>query len=92
MPAMRVRDLGRCSWLAFAVCKSVLIWTDARCCAITVTPASARSFYPAASTRRERPALSFAREAVLAQGWSVIEVLGEPGEHHDPLGWEHACF
>ncbi|MGO9971510.1 MAG: alpha/beta hydrolase [Solirubrobacteraceae bacterium] len=44
-------------------------------------------FYP---TRA--PALWFAREAVMAQGWSAIEVLGEPGEHPDPLGWERARF
>jgi hypothetical protein len=23
----------------------------------------------------------------MAQGWSAIEVFGEPGEHPDPLGW-----
>jgi predicted alpha/beta-hydrolase family hydrolase len=40
-------------------------------------------FYP---TRA--PALWFAREAVLARGWSALELLGEPGEHDDPLGWE----
>jgi len=34
------------------------------------------------------PALWFAREAALAQGWSAIEVLGEPGLQDDPLGWE----
>ena len=28
----------------------------------------------------------------MAQGWSAIEVLGEPGEHPDPLGWERASF
>jgi hypothetical protein len=40
-------------------------------------------FYP---TRA--PALWFAREAVMRRGWSALEVLGEPGEHDDPLGWE----
>jgi hypothetical protein len=34
------------------------------------------------------PTLWFAREAALAQGWSAIEVLGEPGLEDDPLGWE----
>ena len=43
-------------------------------------------FYP---TRA--PVLWFAREAVLAQGWSAIEILGEPGGHPDPLGWEREC-
>jgi pimeloyl-ACP methyl ester carboxylesterase len=43
-------------------------------------------FYP---TRA--PALWFAREAALARGWSALEVLGEPGEHADPLAWEREC-
>lgn len=43
-------------------------------------------FYP---TRA--PVLWFAREAVLAQGWSALEVLGEPGEHPDPFAWERDC-
>jgi hypothetical protein len=43
-------------------------------------------FYP---TRG--PVLWFAREAVIARGWSAIEVLGEPGGHRDPLGWEREC-
>lgn len=43
-------------------------------------------FYP---TRA--PVLWFAREAVTALGWSALEVLGEPGEHPDPLGWEREC-
>ncbi|HET6868386.1 MAG TPA: hypothetical protein VFH80_20900 [Solirubrobacteraceae bacterium] len=43
-------------------------------------------FYP---TRA--PALWFAREAVMSRGWSALEVLGEPGEHDDPLGWEREC-
>ena len=43
-------------------------------------------FYP---TRA--PALWFAREAVTSRGWSALEVLGEPGEHDDPLGWEREC-
>jgi len=43
-------------------------------------------FYP---TRA--PALWFAREAAMAQGWSALEVLGEPGEHEDPLAWERWC-
>lgn len=43
-------------------------------------------FYP---TRA--PVLWFAREAVMAQGWSALEVLGEPGQHPDPLGWEREC-
>ena len=40
-------------------------------------------FYP---TRA--PVLWFAREAVMAKGWSAIEVLGEPGLAPDPLRWE----
>jgi hypothetical protein len=43
-------------------------------------------FYP---TRA--PVLWFAREAVMAEGWSALEVLGEPGQHPDPLGWERDC-
>jgi hypothetical protein len=43
-------------------------------------------FYP---TRA--PALWFAREAAMARGWSALEVLGEPGEHEDPLTWERWC-
>jgi hypothetical protein len=43
-------------------------------------------FYP---TRA--PVLWFAREAVTARGWSALEVLGEPGLHDDPLGWEREC-
>lgn len=43
-------------------------------------------FYP---TRA--PGLWFAREAVMSRGWSALEVLGEPGEHDDPLGWEREC-
>jgi hypothetical protein len=43
-------------------------------------------FYP---TRA--PALWFARETAMSQGWSALEVLGEPGEHDDPLGWEREC-
>ncbi|HKO27680.1 MAG TPA: hypothetical protein VJU80_09500 [Solirubrobacteraceae bacterium] len=43
-------------------------------------------FYP---TRA--PVLWFAREAAMSLGWSALEVLGEPGEHDDPLGWEREC-
>lgn len=43
-------------------------------------------FYP---TRA--PALWFAREAAMARGWSALEILGEPGEHEDPLAWEREC-
>jgi hypothetical protein len=43
-------------------------------------------FYP---TRA--PALWFAREAAMARRWSALEVLGEPGEHEDPLTWERWC-
>jgi hypothetical protein len=43
-------------------------------------------FYP---TRA--PALWFVREAAMALGWSALEVLGEPGEHDDPLAWERSC-
>ncbi len=27
----------------------------------------------------------------MSRGWSALEVLGEPGEHDDPLGWEREC-
>jgi hypothetical protein len=37
------------------------------------------------------PVLWFAREAVMALGYSAIEVLGEPVEHPDKLGWERDC-
>jgi hypothetical protein len=43
-------------------------------------------FYPSRA-----PVLWFAREAVSAQGWTAIEVLGEPGLEADPLGWEREC-
>jgi pimeloyl-ACP methyl ester carboxylesterase len=43
-------------------------------------------FYP---TRA--PALWFAREAAMSRGWSALEVLGEPGEHDEPLAWEREC-
>lgn len=34
------------------------------------------------------PVLWFAREAALAEGWSALEVLGEPGEHQEPIKWQ----
>ena len=34
------------------------------------------------------PVLWFAREAALSEGWSALEVLGEPGEHPDPIAWQ----
>ena len=37
------------------------------------------------------PVLWFAREAALALGYSALEVLGEPVEHADKLGWERDC-
>ncbi len=37
------------------------------------------------------PVLWFAREAAQALGYSTLEVLGEPVEHADQLGWEHDC-
>ncbi len=43
-------------------------------------------FYP---TRA--PVIWFAREAALAQGWSALEVLGEPGEHPEPVAWQRAA-
>jgi pimeloyl-ACP methyl ester carboxylesterase len=27
----------------------------------------------------------------MTHGWSALEVLGEPGEHSDPLAWEREC-
>jgi hypothetical protein len=43
-------------------------------------------FYPT-----HAPVLWFAREAAMAHGWSALEVLGLPGDHPDPLGWERDC-
>jgi hypothetical protein len=37
------------------------------------------------------PVLWFAREAAMALGYSALEVLGEPVEHADKLGWERDC-
>jgi hypothetical protein len=37
------------------------------------------------------PALWFAREAAMAQGWSALEILGEPGLQPEPLSWELEC-
>lgn len=37
------------------------------------------------------PVLWFARETALAHGWSALEVLGEPGDHEDPLEWQGAA-
>jgi hypothetical protein len=37
------------------------------------------------------PVLWFAREAAMAQGWSALEVLGEPGDHPEPVAWEREC-
>jgi hypothetical protein len=37
------------------------------------------------------PVLWFAREAAMALGYSALEVLGEPVEHADKLGWERNC-
>jgi pimeloyl-ACP methyl ester carboxylesterase len=37
------------------------------------------------------PVLWFAREAALTLGYSTLEVLGEPVEHQDMLGWEREC-
>jgi len=37
------------------------------------------------------PVLWFAREAALGVGYSALEVLGEPVEHSDQLGWERDC-
>jgi hypothetical protein len=34
------------------------------------------------------PVLWFAREAAMVLGYSALEVLGEPVEHADKLGWE----
>jgi hypothetical protein len=34
------------------------------------------------------PVLWFAREAAVSRGWSALEVLGEPGEHPDPISWQ----
>jgi pimeloyl-ACP methyl ester carboxylesterase len=37
------------------------------------------------------PVLWFAREAAMALGYSALEVLGEPVDHDDMLGWERDC-
>jgi pimeloyl-ACP methyl ester carboxylesterase len=37
------------------------------------------------------PVLWFARETAMALGYSALEVLGEPVEHADMLGWERDC-
>lgn len=37
------------------------------------------------------PVLWFAREAVMARGWSALEVLGEPGDHPEPVAWLRGC-
>jgi len=37
------------------------------------------------------PVLWFAREAAMALGYSALEVLGEPAEHDDQLGWLRDC-
>lgn len=37
------------------------------------------------------PVLWFAREAAMAEGWSALEVLGEPGDHSDPVQWQRAA-
>jgi hypothetical protein len=37
------------------------------------------------------PVLWFAREAAMASGWSALEVLGEPGDHPEPVAWEREC-
>ena len=34
------------------------------------------------------PVLWFARAAAVASGWSALEVLGEPGDHPQPVVWE----
>ncbi len=63
-------------------CRAIRHDGDPRRCAVLLPG----QFYP---TRA--PALWFAREAVMSRGWSALEVLGEPGEHDDPLGWEREC-
>jgi predicted alpha/beta-hydrolase family hydrolase len=37
------------------------------------------------------PVLWFAREAAMRLGYSALEVLGEPVDHADKLGWEREC-
>jgi hypothetical protein len=37
------------------------------------------------------PVLWFAREAALAEGWSALEVLGEPGDHPNAVEWQRAA-
>jgi pimeloyl-ACP methyl ester carboxylesterase len=63
-------------------CRAIRHDGDAGRCAVLLPG----QFYP---TRA--PALWFAREAAMSRGWSALEVLGEPGEHDDPLGWEREC-
>jgi hypothetical protein len=54
-------------------------------------PARCAVLLPGRAYPTRAPALWFAREATMSRGWSAIEVLGEPGEHDDPLGWEREC-
>jgi pimeloyl-ACP methyl ester carboxylesterase len=63
-------------------CRAIRHERDADRCAVLLPGL----FYP---TRA--PALWFAREAAMAQGWSALEVLGEAGDHEDELGWERRC-
>ena len=63
-------------------CSAIRHHGDTSWCAV-VLPGQ---FYP---TRA--PALWFAREAAMANGWSALEVLGEPGTQPDALGWEREC-
>lgn len=48
-------------------------------------------FLPGMVYPTRAPVLWFAREAVMAERWGALEVLGEPGEHPDPVGWEREC-
>lgn len=54
-------------------------------------PARCAVLLPGMSYPTRGPVLWFAREAALAQGWSALEVLGEPGDHPDPEAWQQAA-
>jgi hypothetical protein len=63
-------------------CRAIRHEGDANRCVVLLPG----EFYP---TRA--PALWFAREAAMANGWGALEVLGEPGEHDDEIGWQRRC-
>jgi hypothetical protein len=63
-------------------CRAIRHERDADRCAVLL---------PGLAYPTRAPALWFAREAAMAQGWSALEVMGEAGEDEDALGWERRC-